>query len=56
MHRDEQHDAFNLLTIDTSRTLVKIIRGGGADIDDHMRTRKAICFDYSSGEKVGEVL
>lgn len=49
-------DAFNLITIDTANTLVKIIRGGGADIDDHMRTRKAICFDYSTGEIVGEML
>lgn len=55
-HRDDQHDAFNLITIDTSNTLVKIVRGGGADIDDHIRTRKAICFDYSTGTKVGEVL
>ena len=54
--RDDQHDAFNLITVDTNNTLVKIIRGGGADIDNHMRTRKAICFDYSTGTKVGEVL
>lgn len=49
-------DAFNLVTIDTKNTLVKIVRGGGADIDDHMRTRKAICINYSTGEVVGEVL
>jgi hypothetical protein len=49
-------DAYNLITIDTENTLVKIVRGGGANIDDHMRTRKAICFNYSTGEKVGEVL
>lgn len=55
-YRSEKEDAFNLITIDTNRTLVKIIRGGGADIDDHMRTRKAICFNYSTGEKVGEIL
>ena len=55
-HRDTDADAFNLVTIDTNRTLIKIVRGGGADIDDHMRTRKAICFNYSTGEKVGEVL
>lgn len=55
-HRDAQADAFNLITIDTANTLVKIVRCGGADIDDHMRTRKAICFNYSTGEKVGEVL
>jgi len=55
-NRSVTEDAYNLVTIDTTNTLVKIIRGGGADIDDHMRTRKAICFDYSTGEKVGEVL
>ena len=55
-HRSTTEDAFNLVTVDTDHTLVKIIRGGGADIDDHMRTRKAICFDYSTGQKVGEVL
>lgn len=49
-------DAYNLVTIDTAHTLVKIVRGGGADIDDHMRTRKAIGFDYSTGQKVGEVM
>ena len=55
-HRNALGDAYNLVTIDTENTLVKIIRCGGADIDDHMRTRKAICFNYSTGEKVGEVL
>ena len=56
MYRSTKDDAFNLVTIDTTRTLVKIIRGGGANIDDHMRTRQAICFNYSTGEMVGEVL
>ena len=55
-YRGTDADAFNILTIDTVNTLVKIVRGGGADIDDHMRTRKAICFNYSTGAKVGEVL
>lgn len=55
-HRDTETDAYNLVTIDTASTLVKIVRGGGADIDDHMRTRQAICFNYSTGEMVGEVL
>lgn len=54
--RSDNVDAYNLITIDTANTLVKIIRGGGADMDDHMRTRKAICFNYSTGEIVGEVL
>lgn len=53
-HRDATFDAYNIVTVDTRNTLVKIIRGGGADMDDHMRTRKAICFNYSTGEIVGE--
>lgn len=55
-NRSITEDAYNLVTIDTAHTLVKIIRGGGANIDDHMRTRKAICFNYSTGQMVGEVL
>jgi len=54
--RSSNTDAYNLITIDTANTLVKIVRGGGANIDDHMRTRKAICFNYTTGEMVGEVL
>lgn len=53
-HRDDTLDAYNVVTIDTRNTLVKIIRGGGADMDDHMRPRKMICFNYSTGEIVGE--
>lgn len=49
-------DAYNLISIDTSSTLLKIVRGGGADIDNHMRTRKGICFDYSTGSIAGEIL
>ena len=55
-HRGIGFDAFNIVTIDTSRNLIKIIRGGGADIDDHMRSRKAICIDYAKGKIVGEIL
>ena len=54
--RSSTLDAYNLVTIDTTNTLVKIIRGGGADIDNKMRTRKGICFNYSTGEKIGEIL
>lgn len=55
-YRDMFADAYNVVTIDTENNLIKIVRGGGADMDDHMRTRKAICFNYLTGEKVGEVL
>lgn len=53
--RSTTQDAYNLVTIDTNNTLVKLIRGGGADIDMNMRTRKAICINYSTGQIVGEV-
>ena len=56
LNRGVGFDAYNLITIDTYYTRVKIIRGGGADIDFDMRTREAICFDYSTGEILGEVL
>lgn len=54
--RNFSQDAYNLISIDTANTLVKIVRGGGADIDNHMRTRKGITFNYSTGEIVGQVL
>lgn len=49
------YDAANLVTIDTSRSLIKIIRVGGADIDMYMRRRKAICIRYSDGTLMGEM-
>ena len=52
--RTGEQDAFNLITIDPARTLVKIIRGGGADTDDHLRSRVAICIDYSTGQIVSQ--
>lgn len=55
-HRNEYEDAYNLVVIDTTNTLVKIIRCGGANIDDHMRARKAICFNYTTGAKLAEIL
>ena len=56
MYRGQGFDAFNLVTIDTVHTLVKIVRGGGADLSNDMRPRKGICFNYSTGEIVGQVL
>ena len=55
-YRSASQDAYNLISIDTINTLIKIVRGGGADIDNHMRTRKGIAFNYSTGEIVGQVL
>lgn len=43
-------DAFNLVTIDTSNTLVKLTRGGGANIDSILRPRQTITINYSTGE------
>lgn len=55
LFHSESEDAYNLVTVDTTNTLIKIIRGGGADIDNYMRTRKAICFNYSTGELIAEI-
>lgn len=54
MHRDTSHDAYNVVTIDTANTLIKIVRGGGANSDDRGRPRKYICINYSTGQIVGE--
>lgn len=55
LYRGPNNNAYNLVTIDTVNTLVKIVRGGGADIDNAMRPREAICFNYSTGQKIGEI-
>ena len=52
--RSANLDAYNLVTIDTANTLIKLVRGGGADVDDRGRQRKYICFNYSTGQIVGE--
>ena len=56
IYHSKQSDIFNLVTIDTEHTMVKLIRGGGGDFTNRMKMRKAICFDYSTGEVMGEVL
>ena len=53
-YRDTSLDAYNLVTIDTANTLIKLVRGGGADADDRGRQRKYICVNYSTGQIVGE--
>ena len=55
-YHDYETDVYNLVTIDTANTLIKIVRGGGADISDKMTPREAVCFNYSTGQKIGEVL
>lgn len=53
--RDATMDAYNLVTVDPYETTVKIIRGGGADCDNLTRDRVAICYNYTTGELVGEI-
>lgn len=48
--RDNTLDAFNLVTIDTTNTRVKLVRGGGANIDLWERKREALTINYSTGE------
>lgn len=43
-------DAYNLIAIDTNNTLIKITRGGGANIDNMGRPRQTITINYSTGE------
>lgn len=54
LFKGTEADAYNLVTIDTTRKLVKLIRGGGADMDGHMRQRKSICFDYNTNTIITE--
>jgi len=49
-YRDTTLDAFNLVTIDTKNTLVKIARGGGANIDCNLRERETITVNYTTGQ------
>jgi hypothetical protein len=53
-HRSNTEDAYNIVTVDTTRKMVKIIRGGGADVDNIMRSRRMICIDYSTGTVISE--
>lgn len=52
LYKGTGRNAYNLITIDTYNTLIKIIRCGGANVDDHMRKREMICFNYSNGDIV----
>ena len=51
-HRDIQHDAYNIITVDTGRHLVKLVRGGGANADLYLRDRKSLVIDYVAGTVV----
>ena len=52
--RDSHADAFNVITVDTDARMVKIVRGGGANVDNRMRNRTQICFHYGDGVIVGQ--
>lgn len=55
-HRSTTMDAYNLVTIDTNNKLVKIVRGGGANVDDKMRPRRMLCVSYDTGTVIGQEL
>ena len=48
-YRNSDYDAFNLLSIDTKHTTLKLLRAGGANIDCRMRPRQFISVNYSTG-------
>lgn len=48
-YRDIHHDAFNIMTVDPERQLVKLVRGGGANADMYLRDRKVLVINYSTG-------
>lgn len=47
--RDDTLDAYNLVSIDTYNTSIRIVRGGGANIDCFARPRETISVNYSTG-------
>lgn len=49
-YRTDEQDAFNVLTIDTASTTIKILRGGGANTDVALRPRVSLVIDYSTGK------
>ena len=54
--RSDMTDAYNLVTIDTNNKLVKLVRGGGADVDNAMRPRRMLCVNYETGTIVDQEL
>ena len=51
---DDESDAYNLVTINTANSVISIIRGGGADIDNVLRSRTGISINYSTGKLISE--
>lgn len=54
LDRSGNKDTYNLVTVDTAHTLIKLIRGGGADVDNLMRPRDMICINYATGAVLSE--
>lgn len=50
--RNTTLDAFNLVSVDTVHSIVKITRGGGANIDNRMRKRESLSVNYATGTVV----
>lgn len=48
--RDDTLDAFNFISIDTTNSILKIMRGGGANMDGKMRPRVSMAVNYATGE------
>jgi len=47
--RSDEQDAVNVVVIDTEKSLIKIIRAGGANRAEYLQTRDTLLIDYSTG-------
>lgn len=52
--RSEEQDAVNVIVIDTEKSLIKIVRAGGANRAEYMQTRDTLIIDYSTGTILGD--
>ena len=48
-YRTTEQDAMNVIAIDTSKSLIKIVRAGGANTDEYLQDRDSIVINYSTG-------
>jgi hypothetical protein len=53
-YRGTDYDAFNLITVDTTNYRMKIVRGGGANVDTRMRKRDMISIEYDTNTIIDE--
>ena len=47
--RSNEQDAVNVVVVDTDKSLIKIIRAGGANRAEYLQTRDTLLIDYSTG-------